>query len=388
MGFLNFLFKKLSNTLAAKEISPHSWDNAVIEKAELTDADLENFMPNLKIYLGEDNFEEVYKKFKKPALYFEREINFIRDTGEPLNRELSLLLSFDIAKVMEKQNKKNIHELRSIVVYPTYLPAEYEAAGVMFAKGPRGHIESLLKLKNAVLLTDMISDKHSTFNPYVKELESFFRQIKKGISTEALSEFKIHIKGIATYTKKNYTKENIKKSYEVSSADIQSVINNSLEPEDLHQVVNEIQKQWDSMIASDQYSIHFSWPHLLTYMAEKGKNLFTHEMAHFIDYQNFYTFSFDFDNKWESLKDRYQTTRPDDFVLGDYAFTNSKEFFAVATEYYFRHPKTLKNDYPKLFKLLKDTYGKVPFDHQPVSAGNILRLMKNVDLYKETSEVA
>lgn len=43
-------------------------------------------------------------------------------------------------------------------------------------------------------------------------------------------------------------------------------------------------------------------------------------------------------------------------LLGDYAATNESEFFAVASELYFEHPKQLKKHFPELFEVLNDFY--------------------------------
>lgn len=44
--------------------------------------------------------------------------------------------------------------------------------------------------------------------------------------------------------------------------------------------------------------------------------------------------------------------------LRDYAGTNEAEFFAVVSEYFFKNPKLLQEDHPKLYDLLEKIYGQ------------------------------
>lgn len=44
--------------------------------------------------------------------------------------------------------------------------------------------------------------------------------------------------------------------------------------------------------------------------------------------------------------------------IRDYAATNEAEFFAVVSEYFFKKPSLLREDHPKLYRMLDDIYGK------------------------------
>ncbi len=52
-------------------------------------------------------------------------------------------------------------------------------------------------------------------------------------------------------------------------------------------------------------------------------------------------------------------------LLGDYAATNEAEFFAVASELFFEHPRKLYRHFPELFNLFRDFYSLDPRDWIP-----------------------
>ncbi len=415
MGLFDKIFKKLSGALAAKEISPHSWDNPRIEKQILDESEIESFLPHLQIYLGEDNFQAIYDKYIDSALHIEKTLNFIGNTGEPLNREISFLLSFDVAKVMEKQRHK-LHQLRSIIVYPTYLPKETEAAGFMYPRGPRGFVEDLSTVRASIELTNWVINRppleealinnpegqslidgrpsrgfkniNKHFYLETLSLEEHFESVKKGMDNQSLTRWKTFLKKTQDFIEKNYTEATIAAKKKSASPQEQGLLDNLVAPEMMIKRMQTFCQRWDDVIPVDQFSIHLSWVQHLEYMAHQGKNLFIHELAHVIDFQNLYSFSFHGDSEWEKLRRHYLEDQGDSFALGAYALTNAKELFAVASEFYFRNPKLLQDNGPDLFQRLKQIYGPVPFEQQPISVGKVLSLVRKIspyDSYKKAS---
>lgn len=93
-------------------------------------------------------------------------------------------------------------------------------------------------------------------------------------------------------------------------------------------------------------------------------NVALHEFAHLIDMQDGTADGFPerlkqyaFAAPWlelirqETIKIHQGTSK-----INDYAATNSVEFFAVATEYFFENPKLLLNKHPEIYKTLNAIY--------------------------------
>ncbi len=415
MGLFDKIFKKLSGALAAKEISPHSWDNPSVKKPRLEDSEIENFLPHLKIYLGEENFQAIYDKYIRSATHIEQTLNFICNTGKPLNREIAFLLSFDVAKVMEKQKQK-LNQLRSVIVYPTYLPTETEAAGFMYPRGPRGFVEDLSTVRASIELTNWVINRSpleealisksqgkslidgrtpthlANFNKHfyleTLTLEEHFESVRKGMDNQSLTRWKTFLRQTKDFIAEKYTEEAIVEKKKTASAQEQGLLENLVAPEMMLKRMQTFCERWDEVIPVDQFSIHLSWVQHLEFMAHQGKNLFIHELAHVIDYQNLCSFSFHGDSEWEKLRSRYLETQGESFILGDYALTNAKELFAVASEFYFRKPKFLQEHCSDLHHRLADIYGQVPFEQQPISVGKVLSLVRKISPYDSYKKAA
>ncbi len=99
-----------------------------------------------------------------------------------------------------------------------------------------------------------------------------------------------------------------------------------------------------------------------------GRNVVIHEFAHKIDMSDGYTDGTpplrgeEFDRWTAVLVDEYERTkaRESDRVLRQYAWTNRAEFFAVASESFFCHPKQLQAGKPVLYQALADFYQQDP----------------------------
>ena len=110
-----------------------------------------------------------------------------------------------------------------------------------------------------------------------------------------------------------------------------------------------------------------------------GGNLVIHEFAHQLDLADGYgggTLDLpdeDTDRWQEVLSAEYHRLRREvrrgrDTFLGDYAATNSTEFFAVASERFFAQPAKLRHYHPELYQVLRRAYAVNPerwFARQP-----------------------
>ncbi len=90
-------------------------------------------------------------------------------------------------------------------------------------------------------------------------------------------------------------------------------------------------------------------------------NVIVHELAHIIDYEE------DLDDAlfdcFEQLSDNVaqsESLPPSCDVLGEYAFENDAEFFAVASERFIQTPARLQQELGELYEILKRIYGFDP----------------------------
>ncbi len=101
---------------------------------------------------------------------------------------------------------------------------------------------------------------------------------------------------------------------------------------------------------------------------ERGRNVVIHEFAHKIDMSDGYSdgtppLRGDAATGWaELLRDEYERaeTRDSDSVLRPYAWSNSAEFFAVASEAFFCTPNRLRSAKPTLYGALQSYYRQDP----------------------------
>jgi Mlc titration factor MtfA (ptsG expression regulator) len=101
-------------------------------------------------------------------------------------------------------------------------------------------------------------------------------------------------------------------------------------------------------------------------------NVVIHELAHVLDFEDglpdgvpplerakLHRWTQVLYRRYEALRERAEKNRDwgDYRLIGDYAATNEAEFFAVVTELFFTHPKSLKSHFPDLYAEWKDFYG-------------------------------
>lgn len=107
---------------------------------------------------------------------------------------------------------------------------------------------------------------------------------------------------------------------------------------------------------------------------EDGHNLVLHEFAHQLDTVNgpadgfpelprtgdFADWTTVFQQEYESLRE--DTARGRRTVMDRYGTTNEAEFFAVATETFFERAEAMKEEHPRLYRLLADFFGTDPLE--------------------------
>lgn len=129
--------------------------------------------------------------------------------------------------------------------------------------------------------------------------------------------------------------------------------------------------------ATSNGNVILSWPDVADcgQVPFDGSNVVIHEFAHMADVvertsigrspamiyfnlnaaDNFGHISERFVKYWEDF-------RGTGFgILDEYAGTNPAEFFAVATEFYFEVPEQFARDYPEMYRLMTDIYGKLSY---------------------------
>jgi Mlc titration factor MtfA (ptsG expression regulator) len=103
-----------------------------------------------------------------------------------------------------------------------------------------------------------------------------------------------------------------------------------------------------------------------------GVNVVLHEFAHVIDRtggkgdnspvlqggQGFRNWARILEKQYERLKKDVEKRRPT--LLDEYGATDPSEFFAVATECFYEQPRKMKDEYPQLYRALKEFYQQDP----------------------------
>jgi len=126
-------------------------------------------------------------------------------------------------------------------------------------------------------------------------------------------------------------------------------------------------------------SVVLSWDDVVHGAADihDGQNVVLHEFAHQIDQSGgkgdstevlksrtrYLAWARVLRKDYENLRSAALQNRHD--LLRDYAATNTAEFFAVATEYFFEKPKELKRRHPELYDELKQFYQQDPISFLP-----------------------
>ena len=107
---------------------------------------------------------------------------------------------------------------------------------------------------------------------------------------------------------------------------------------------------------------------------EDKKNVGIHEFAHLIDMADGdcdgfpeRMSNFAYAAPWLSLvHDKTIEIEANDSNINDYAATHKREFFAVASEYFFERPKMLKQKHPELYQSLEQFYQQQRADIEKV----------------------
>lgn len=128
--------------------------------------------------------------------------------------------------------------------------------------------------------------------------------------------------------------------------------------------------------ATSNGNIILSWPEVADCGEEpfQGSNVVIHECAHMLDdmrrtaigksdlaylhfniSEHFGLISEQFVKHWLKFRETGQG------VLDEYAGESPAEFFAVATEFYFELPHEFARDYPDMYRMMSDIYGKLSY---------------------------
>jgi Mlc titration factor MtfA (ptsG expression regulator) len=111
-------------------------------------------------------------------------------------------------------------------------------------------------------------------------------------------------------------------------------------------------------------SIIISWHEAIREIKKNSKrNVIIHEFAHILDFEDGLADGTPPLDKtelknWKKyiLSEFKKLKHSHHLFIDEYALTNEAEFFAVISEYYFMHPKTLKIHYPDIYEELKRFY--------------------------------
>ncbi len=125
-------------------------------------------------------------------------------------------------------------------------------------------------------------------------------------------------------------------------------------------------------MVQSQGAIIFSAPHLREGFRRKkdGKNVGLHELAHVMDMADGAADGVPGDLDWkveapwvEDIHKHLEAEHGDRLrrVLGNYAYTNEAEFFAVAVEEFFERPAKVREADKELFELLEEYFNLDPF---------------------------
>jgi len=116
-----------------------------------------------------------------------------------------------------------------------------------------------------------------------------------------------------------------------------------------------------------------SWADVLNVGKKPGHNVVIHEMAHKLDMLNGATNGFPplhrrmdrrawsriFSSAWDRLKEEH--SNGSDLPINPYALESPAEFFAVASEYFFEAPATLRQHLPEVYGQLEQFYRQHAF---------------------------
>jgi hypothetical protein len=130
-------------------------------------------------------------------------------------------------------------------------------------------------------------------------------------------------------------------------------------------------------MAHDFGTVVFSWDAVKEGIAipNDGQDTALHEFAHMLDLNDgvfdgtpkLHTYR-DYAPWVDVLSDHFDRLQdnPDRYdIIDEYGATNEAEFFAVATEFFFEKPETLKRDAPDLYEELRKYYKVDPIRREP-----------------------
>ena len=359
------------------------------------------------------------------------------NTGEPLARELALVLSSDIARVLEKFSIASLDSLKSVVFYPTGLPVESGASALLMVQAPQNYLDRLEAFGTILEMVDAAQQiyrstefekeirehgevrmpevqflarkkkgrkSHSLYKPntgapivhhmerfqnsYAElslELQKWKSRFESVISEKHLHAFEKFLIRFQEFVHRYYSQE----VFEL----IVASLSKSKESYDIEGLpsVEEPQSSFKSLCDSfadmnfhEQYSLHLSWSGHLNSLISDGRSDLIHELAHLVDFQFVQTFHPVRHKQWTKMKERLEA---EGSMLNEYAFQDNKEFFAVSSEYFFRDPEKLKAEHPKLFHKLKHSYQKTPTPCGPRSQ-DLWKIAISAPLYEHVDKAS
>lgn len=346
---------------------------------------------------------------------------FVDSHGTPLNNSLMLFLGFEIASMVQNlQAPEFLPRLKTVVAYPSFKirkSAECEG-GILFSKATSyftkgsetkeiiNGLQYLTHYLNFKLQADceklQAATTHISPKLEVDELKNISNkrrcQIKTKESKKLLVECKKILQGIEALKiwQDKLAEQKLDKVLQVGLGEtifeyirgllinengalvttpledqFISVLKKSLNSEDHKfaalypnitptEIYNNI---IEYCILEAEYSLHLSIPQYIkeiTNQEQKG-NVLVHEMAHLIDYEFQCTQA---QPEWQHMYDEYLKSKP--YILGNYAATNIKEFFAVSCEVFFQNPEFLKKHLPKVYQALKEIYKQEPLSQRQI----------------------
>lgn len=136
-----------------------------------------------------------------------------------------------------------------------------------------------------------------------------------------------------------------------------------------------LEHEWAGELSGEAWEggpVVLSWPDVQQSTALDGYNVVLHEMAHKLDMRNGDPNGFPplppgmsrqrwsgaFHNAYRHLEAQEAAGRDD--LLDPYALENPGEFFAVAAEAFFELPAALRDDYPEVYRQLREFFGQDP----------------------------
>lgn len=128
--------------------------------------------------------------------------------------------------------------------------------------------------------------------------------------------------------------------------------------------------------ATSNGNIILSWPEVADCGIEpfSGANVVIHECAHMLDdmertaqgSSHFAYLYFDISAHFGHISERFVKhwnwfRNTGHGVLDEYAADSPTEFFAVATEFYFELPQEFQRDYPEMYTMMAEIYGRLSY---------------------------